>query len=113
MIMRLTDIGSQYVGAFVNSKREYFDGGKTYKMTLPPNIPAAKFWSLTLYDNQTRSMLQTPAALSAGGQPELLVARRCSERRWIHDRVFRADQTLRGEGRQLDPDGSGHVEERL
>jgi hypothetical protein len=59
MIMRLTDIGSQYLGAFVDSRGEYFDGSKTYKMTLPPNIPAAKFWSLTLYDNQTRSMLQT------------------------------------------------------
>jgi hypothetical protein len=59
MVMRLTDIGSQYLAAFVDSKGEYFDGGKTYKMTLPPNIPAAKFWSLTLYDNETRSMLQT------------------------------------------------------
>jgi len=59
MIMRLTDIGSQYLGAFVDSRGEYFDGGKTYEVTLPPNIPAAKFWSFTLYDNQTRSMLQT------------------------------------------------------
>ena len=31
MIMRLTDIGSQYLGAFVDSKGEYFDGSKTYK----------------------------------------------------------------------------------
>ena len=59
MIMRLTDIGSQYLGAFADSKGEYFDGGKTYKVTLPPNIPAAKFWSFTVYDNQTRSMLVT------------------------------------------------------
>ncbi|WP_374329869.1 DUF1214 domain-containing protein, partial [Aestuariivirga sp.] len=26
----------------------------------PAKIPAEAFWSLTLYDNQTRSMLQTP-----------------------------------------------------
>ena len=38
MIMRLTGIGSQYLGAFVDAKGEYFDGSKTYKMTLPPNI---------------------------------------------------------------------------
>ena len=40
MIMRLTGIGSQYLGAFVDSNGEYFDGTKTYKVTLPPNIPA-------------------------------------------------------------------------
>ena len=60
MIMRLTDIGSQYIIGFVDSKGEYFDGSKTYKVTLPPNIPAGKFWSFTVYDNQTRSMLDTP-----------------------------------------------------
>ena len=26
---------------------------------MPPNVPAKDFWSFTLYDNQTRSMLQT------------------------------------------------------
>jgi hypothetical protein len=67
MIMRLTGIGSQYVGAFMDSNGEYFDGGKTYKMTLPPNIPAEKFWSLTLYDNQTRSMLDTPQRYPRAG----------------------------------------------
>ena len=36
MIMRLTGIGSQYIGAFVDSNGEYFDGAKTYKVTLPP-----------------------------------------------------------------------------
>ena len=40
MIMRLTGIGSQYLGAFVDAKGEYFDGGKTYRTTLPPNVPA-------------------------------------------------------------------------
>lgn len=60
MIMRLTGIGSQYLGAFVDSRGEYLDGGKTYKVTLPPNIPAARFWSFTVHDNQTRSMLDTP-----------------------------------------------------
>jgi hypothetical protein len=67
MIMRMTDIGSQYLGVFVDSKGEYFDGAKTYKVTLPPNIPAAKFWSLTVYDNQSRSMLATPQRFPRSG----------------------------------------------
>jgi hypothetical protein len=67
MIMRIPDIGSQYLGALRDSDGEYFDGGKTYKVALPPNIPARAFWSLTLYDNQTRSMLQTPQRYPRAG----------------------------------------------
>ena len=59
MCMRITGIGSQYLYACKDANDEYFDGSKTYKITLPPNIPEANFWSITLYDNQTRSMLQT------------------------------------------------------
>ena len=36
-------------------------------MTLPPNIPAEKFWSFTVYDNQTRSMLDTPQRYPRAG----------------------------------------------
>jgi hypothetical protein len=67
MIMRLTEIGSQYLAAFADSRGEYLDGSKTYKVTLPPHIPAARFWSLTVYDNQTRSMLQTPQRYPRAG----------------------------------------------
>ncbi len=60
MAMRLPGIGSQYLLAFQDANKQYFDGSKTYRVTLPKGIPEAKFWSLTLYDNQTRSMLDTP-----------------------------------------------------
>jgi hypothetical protein len=67
MIMRLTDIGSQYLIQAVDSKGEYFDGSKTYKVTLPKDVPAGKFWSFTVYDNQTRSMLDTPQRYPRAG----------------------------------------------
>jgi hypothetical protein len=67
MIMRLPDVGSQYVWAFTDAAKNYLNGAKTYKVTLPPNIPAGRFWSLTLYDNQTRSMLQTPQRYPRAG----------------------------------------------
>jgi hypothetical protein len=59
MCMRIPGVGSQYLLATLDAKKNYYDGAKTYKMTLPPNIPEKNFWSLILYDNQTRSMLQT------------------------------------------------------
>ncbi len=59
MIMRIPGVGSQYLMGFLDADGNPFDGARTYKMTLPKGIPAQAFWSLTLYDNQTRSMLQT------------------------------------------------------
>ena len=67
MCMRLTGVGSQYLIAAVDSNKEYFDGAKTYKVTLPPNIPESNFWSFTVYDNQTRSMLRTPQRYPRAG----------------------------------------------
>jgi hypothetical protein len=67
MVMRLPNIGSQYLFGILDASGEPFDGAKTYKVTLPKGIPAAKFWSLTLYDNQTRSMLQTDQRFPRSG----------------------------------------------
>jgi len=67
MAMRVSGIGSQYLIATVDANREYFDGAKTHKLTLPKDIPAKNFWSLTLYDNQTRSMLDTPQRYPRAG----------------------------------------------
>jgi hypothetical protein len=67
MIMRIPDVGSQYLMGFLDKDSHPFDGAKTYKVTLPPNIPARAFWSFTVYDNQTRSMLDTPQRYPRAG----------------------------------------------
>jgi hypothetical protein len=63
MCMRLTGIGSQYLMVMRDSEGEFLDGARGYRLTLPPDIPESRFWSVMAYDNQTRSMLQT-------GQPK-------------------------------------------
>ena len=57
MAMRLTEVGSQYLAVTLDSNKNYFDGASTYKVTLPKGIPAGKFWSFTVYDTQSCSML--------------------------------------------------------
>ena len=51
--------GSAYAFSTRDAQGRYFDGAKTYKVTLPAPVPAAQFWSFTVYDNQTRAFLET------------------------------------------------------
>lgn len=67
MIMRIPEVGSQYLMGFLDAEGTPFDGARTYKVTLPKGIPARQFWSFTLYDNQSRSMLQTPQKYPRAG----------------------------------------------
>jgi hypothetical protein len=66
-IMNLPGVGSQYLMGFQDADKYDLDGGTSYKVTPPPNIPAIMFWSFTAYDNQTRSMLQTPQRFPRAG----------------------------------------------
>jgi len=59
MSVKIVGGGSQYAVATFDSKRNYLDGSKTYRLHLPPNIPVKTFWSVIPYDTQTRSVLQT------------------------------------------------------
>ena len=59
MAIRNVGVGSQYLIGYLDKDGNALDGSKTYRIHLPPNVPAKNFWSFTLYDNQTRAMLQT------------------------------------------------------
>jgi hypothetical protein len=59
MAAKIVGGGSQYAGATLDADRNYLDGGKNYRLHLPPNVPINNFWSVIPYDTQTRSVLQT------------------------------------------------------
>jgi len=57
--VKMVGAGSQYAFTEHDAAGHYLDGGRTYRLHLPPNIPVKDFWSVVVYDTQTRSLLQT------------------------------------------------------
>ena len=51
--------GSDYLIAGLDSRHQPLDGARTYRLHVPPDVPVKDNWSVTIYDTQTRSMLQT------------------------------------------------------
>ena len=59
MARKMVGIGSQYAISFRDAQGAYLDGGRTYRLHIPADPPVRDFWSIVVYDGQTRSMLQT------------------------------------------------------
>ena len=53
--------GAFYAIAFDDSEGKALSGDVSYKLRLPPNVPAKLFWSLTLYEAENASGLATEA----------------------------------------------------
>ncbi len=63
MVLKMVGKGSQYAMGVLDSKGNYLDGSKNYTLNIPANVPAKDFWSVVMYDPQTRSELQTDQPL--------------------------------------------------
>ncbi len=59
MALKMVGKGSQYALANRDSEGEYLDGAQHYTLRIPADVPAQDFWSVVIYDPQTRSELQT------------------------------------------------------
>lgn len=59
MFRRDPGAGSLYWLASRDARGTWLDGGKHYTLTVPQPVPGKLFWSVTLYDAQTRSQVQT------------------------------------------------------
>jgi len=52
-------VGSRYAWTAEDADGAWLDGARRYRLRLPRDIPAKNFWSVAVYDTQTRSLLQT------------------------------------------------------
>jgi hypothetical protein len=60
MFMHKEGAGSIYWLANNDADGSALDGGRGYTLAVPAPVPAAQFWSVTLYDLDTRSEINTP-----------------------------------------------------
>jgi hypothetical protein len=57
MSTEIPGVGQAYLGAYKDSEGNWLDGSNNYKLQIPPNPPAKQFWSITLYDVDTRCLI--------------------------------------------------------
>src|SRR5580700_8243988 len=48
---------SAYLSAYKDKAGQWLDGGRSYRLRVPPNPPIELFWSVTLYDIDTRALI--------------------------------------------------------
>jgi hypothetical protein len=57
--------GSKYAATFKDRNGDWLDGAKTYSLRVPPNPPVKDFWSVVVYDAETRSMIANEQGISS------------------------------------------------
>jgi len=60
--------GSYYLMATQDERGKPLDGGSTYRLNVPPNVPVKQYWSATVYDRATHSLVRNVARGSRSSQ---------------------------------------------
>jgi len=58
MVTKTPGLGQVYLGSYKDKDGNWLDGANTYRLHVPPNAPVKQFWSLTVYEVDTRSLIQ-------------------------------------------------------
>ena len=56
--------GQFYVIAIKDKDGRNLDGSKTYRLSVPANVPVEQYWSVTAYDRQTHALIKNMARAS-------------------------------------------------
>ncbi len=52
-----TGKGQVYLATYKDKDGDWLDGGKNYRLHVPPDAPAETFWSITVYEVSTRTLI--------------------------------------------------------
>ena len=63
-------LGSRYQTTYKDKDGDFLDGNKTYKVNMPPKVPVALFWAVTVYDPWTRCEIQSQPYPSISSQQD-------------------------------------------
>jgi hypothetical protein len=65
-------VGQFYSISIKDKDGDTFDGAKTYRLNVPPNVPVEQYWSVTAYDRETHALIRNMPRASRSSQiPEL------------------------------------------
>ncbi len=57
MVTTTPGVGSTYLGGYKDTDGEWLHGSGNYKLHVSPNVPMTQFWSITVYDQATRCLI--------------------------------------------------------
>jgi hypothetical protein len=60
--------GQFYLMTVKDKDGDNFDGGNTYRLTVPANAPVNQYWSATLYDRATHGLIRNQSRAGRGSQ---------------------------------------------
>jgi hypothetical protein len=60
--------GQFYLMTVKDKDGDNFDGGKTYRLTVPANAPVNQYWSATVYDRATHGLIRNLSRSGRGSQ---------------------------------------------
>jgi hypothetical protein len=60
MVSHTPGLGQTYLGAYTDAQGQWLDGARSYTLHVDAQPPAKQFWSLTVYDIDTRCLIDNP-----------------------------------------------------
>jgi hypothetical protein len=61
-------VGQFYLISIRDGNGDAFQGGQSYRLTVPPDVPIEQYWSVTAYDRQTHALIKNMARPSRSSQ---------------------------------------------